>query len=338
MLGSAGALAAVAIALTAYFVQQKTQSPYDEAITYTRTHPPFTPKRTVEVSTATQLKAAIANLRPGDLVRATASFTVSGETVIDNRLSSPAEIDLTGVSFVYSGDANLPAVWLKNARNLRIFGGEASTGDTGGTCIVDYGSQHVLWWGFAAHDCGGSGFGAFTVGAAVDDNDFQGTITKVGQNLAWDPHAEKGTGLHGAILWDASTSYAFTNNRFAFYAHDIPVGACVSLGNPVSASASGNVLYEKCVNETEASTNQTSGNGLELWGDTDNLGLDVKYLEVENAEGYACWAGGLYSGQRLAGVRVKYGRASNTNLNPRYADENPWDQRAGVVYETIQGA
>src|SRR2546423_7146498 len=54
VVGSAGALAAVGIALGAYFVQQKTLSPYDEAISYTRTHPSFTPKRTVEVATATQ--------------------------------------------------------------------------------------------------------------------------------------------------------------------------------------------------------------------------------------------------------------------------------------------
>ena len=32
---------------------------------------------------------------------------------------------------------------------------------------------------------------------------------------------------------------------------------------------------------------QTGGNGLQLWGDTDTLGLDVKYLEVDNAQGRA---------------------------------------------------
>ena len=33
------------------------------------------------------------------------------QTVINNRLSSPAELDLTGVQFVYSGGQNTPAVW-----------------------------------------------------------------------------------------------------------------------------------------------------------------------------------------------------------------------------------
>jgi hypothetical protein len=338
VVGATGALVAVVIALAAYLGQQKTLSTYDEAISYTRTHPAFAAKRTVKVSTAAQLKAAIRNLRPGDFVRATASFTVPGETVIENRLSSPAEIDVTGVRFVYSGGADLPAVWLNNAKNLHIFGGDTSTADTGGACIVVYGSQRVLWWGFTAHDCGGSGLGAATVNAPVNRDDFQGTIWRVGQNLKWDPHAEKGTGLHGAILWDSEHTYAFTNNRFAFEMHDIPTGACVEIGNKKAAQAGGNVLYEKCVNATEVARIQTGGNGLQLWGYTDNLGLDVKYLEVDSAQGYALWGGGVYSGQTLSGVAVEHGRASHTNLNPRYAGQSPWDsgRGGGPMYGRVQ--
>ncbi|HEX5175157.1 MAG TPA: hypothetical protein VFV91_13550 [Gaiellaceae bacterium] len=312
---------------------------YANATAYTLQHPAFTPRRTIAVRNASGLRAAIANLQPGDLVKATASFTVSGITVIDNRLTSPAELDLDGVRFVYTGGANHPAVWLDNARNLYIYGGNLSTAGTGGTCLTDHGSQYVLWWGFYLHNCGGSGFAAFTAGASVDHNDFEGTVTKVGQTLAWDPHPEKGTGVHGAILWDANTNYAFTNNRFAFNAHDIPTGACVELGNDQpSAQASGNVLYEKCVNETEVASQQTGGNGLQLWGDTDTLGLDVKYLEVDNAQGRALDTQGLYPRRTLRGVTVEYGRASRTNLNPRFAGQNPWDSYGGVVYKQVRPA
>lgn len=312
---------------------------YENAISYTRQRPAFTPTRTVDVSNAAELGAAISNLRPGDLVKATTRFTVRGITVIKNRLSSPAELDLSGVRFVYSGGENHPAVWLNNALNLYIYGGSLSTAGTGGTCLTDHGSQHVLWWGFYLHDCGGSGFAAFSTGASVDHNDFEGTITNVGQTLAWDPHSEKGTGVHGAILWDANTNYAFTNNRFAFYAHDIPTGACVELGNDqYSSQAGGNVLYEKCVNETEVATRQTGGNGLQLWGDTNSLRLDVKYLEVENAQGRALDSRGLNLGQTLAGVTVEYGRASRTNRSPRYAGQSPWDTYGGVVYKRVRPA
>jgi hypothetical protein len=294
------------------------------------------------VSSASQLQSAISNLQPGDLVKATANFTVSSSSsnalVIKNRLSAPAVIDLTGhtVKFVYSGSRNYNAVWINNAQNLYIFGGDLSTADTGGNCLEVYGSQHVLWWGFTAHDCGGDGFQAQAIGGPVDHNDFQGTIWKVGQNLAWDPHTEKGTGLHAANLWDATQTGNFTNNRFAFYAHDIPVGACVEFGNNQPASqATGNTLYLKCVNETDVSTIQTGGNALQTWGDTNTLGLEVKYLEGDNLQGFAYRDSGVYSGQTAKGVTIEYGRASNTNQNSRYAGQNPWQHQFNEAYQDV---
>ena len=315
---------------------------YEQATSYTRTRPSFTPTRTVEVSNASQLRSAISGLQAGDLIKATAAFTVQGETVIKNRLSAPAELDLSGVRFVYGGGNNLPAVWVDNAQNLYIYGGDLSTADTGGTCLLDYASQHVLWWGFTAHDCGGGGVGIMAVKGPVSNDDFQGTIWKVGQNRNWDPHTEKGSGLHAALLDDSGSSYAFVQNRFAFYAHDIPTGACVEAGNSVKPSAAnGNVLYLKCVNETYVSTIQTGGNGLQLWGDLSNLGLDVKYLEVENAQGRALDTNGMYAGTGLGRVTVEYGRASNTNRNARLNEPKrrlPWDWRGGVVYKAVRPA
>ena len=317
---------------------------YDQAIAYTQTRPSFNPSRTVGVASASALQSAISNLQPGDLVKATASFTVSNSSspalVIKNRLSAPAEIDLTGVRIVYTGTQQVNAVWLNNASNLYIFGGDISTSDTGGVCLRVYGSQHVLWWGFNLHDCGATGFQAQAIGGPVDHDDFQGTIWKVGQNLAWDPHTEKGTGLHGANLWDANQTNAFTNNRFAFYAHDISVGACVEYGNNQGV-ATGNVLYLKCVNETEVAQTQTGGNALQLWGNIDNTTkatLKVKYLEGNNLQGFAYRDAGLSSGTDASGISIEYGRASSTNQNPRYAGQSPWDLSAGVVYKALQPA
>jgi hypothetical protein len=286
----------------------------------------------------------VANLQPGDLVRATADFTVTSSStgaalVISKRLSSPAVIDLSGhsVRFVYSGGLEYPAVWLNNASNIRIYGGEASTVDTGGACIKVYGSQHVTWWGFSAHDCGGDGFAAQAIGGPVDQNDFQGTFWKVGQNLAWDPHQEKGAGLHGANLWDANYTGNFTNNRFAFDMHDIPTGACVEFGNDQpSSQASGNILYLRCVNATFVSRTETGGNALQFWGDTNTLGLDVKYLEGDNLQGYALLDSGAYPGQTCNGVTVEQGHASNTNQDPRLSSKNPWDSAHGVVLRDVR--
>lgn len=312
---------------------------YDQAISYTQNRPSFNPTRTILVSTAAQLQSAISNLKPGDLVDATGSFTVSGETVIKNRLSAPAELDLSGVKFVNSSGANSPAVWLNNPSNLYIYGGDMSTADTGGQGILDAGGQHILWWGFTIHDTGSTGFASRALGGPVDNNDFQGTIWKVGQNLTWDPHSEKGTGEHAANLWDGATAGNFTNNRFAFYAHDIPTGACIEFGNDDPTSqATGNVVYLKCVNETEVALRQTGGNGLQFWGDTNTLGVQVKYLEVDTAEGRGLDSQGVSSGQSLAGVTVEYGQASKTNQNANLNEPNsglPWDRRDGVAYKNV---
>ena len=295
------------------------------------------------MSSAAELRAAISNLQPGDLVRATTSFTVSSSSsaalIIKNRLSAPAEIDLTGVKIVYTGTRQENGVWLNNASNLYIFGGDISTSNTGGVCLRDYGSQNVLWWGFNAHNCGATGFQAQAIGGPVDHDDFQGTISKVGQNLAWDPHAEKGTGLHAANLWDANQTANFTNNRFAFYAHDIPVGACVEFGNnQPSSQATGNVLYLKCVNASDVAQMQTGGNALQIWGDTKRLGLDVKYLEGKDLQGFCLRTNGISSGQTARGVIIEYGRATNTNQNPRYAGQGPWDSYGKVVYKRVRPA
>jgi hypothetical protein len=316
---------------------------YRKAISYTRNRPSFTPTRTVRVSSAAELRAAISNLQPGDLVKATTSFTVSNSSsaalIIKNRLSASAEIDLTGVKIIYTGTRQENGVWLNNASNLYIFGGDISTSNTGGVCLRDYGSQNVLWWGFNAHNCGATGFQAQAIGGPVDHDDFQGTISKVGQNLAWDPHAEKGTGLHAANLWDANQTGAFINNRFAFYAHDIPVGACVEFGNnQPSSQATGNVLYLKCVNASDVAQMQTGGNALQIWGDTKRLGLDVKYLEGKDLQGFCLRTNGISSGQTAKGVIIEYGRATNTNQNPRYAGQGPWDSYGHAIYKRVRPA
>lgn len=310
-------------------------SSYAGAISYVGARPSFAPRRTVAVGNAAALQAAITDLRAGDLVRASSSFTVSGETIISNRLSAPAVLDLTGVRFIYSGGQNVPAVWLNNASNVRIYGGDLSTADTGGACLSSFGGQYVTWWGFTAHDCGGSGAGLATVTAAAEHNDFQGTIWKVGQNLAWDPHVEKGSGLHCVNLDDGG-QYAFQDNRFAFYCHDIPTGAAIQYGSKNIAPVR-NTIYLKAVNLTFAAQSQTGGNAIQFWG-VNGQSADIKYLEVSNAQGYGLFDGGMYSGTSLSGVTLQDGHASGTNQNPRYTGQNPWDTSAGVVYKAVQPA
>lgn len=314
---------------------------YWSATAYTRTPPPFTPQRTVNVRSAPQLERAISNLRGGDLVRATASFSVSSTTgpalVIKDRLAGLAVIDLRGhrVTFVYSGGKNYSAVYLNNVENLRIYGGDLSTADTGGPCLTSYGGQHLTWWYLSAHDCGGSGAFISTVTGPSEHNDFNATIWKVGQNLKWDPHPEKGTGLHCVNLDDSKSGRPFQDNRFAFYCHDIPTGAAVEYGEKPSGSPPvDNTIYLLAKGLTEVAKYQTGGNGIQFWGVAGQSAV-IRFVQVDNAQGYALWDGGMASGARLNGITVDYGRASKTNLNPRYAGQNPWSGRLGEAYRNV---
>jgi hypothetical protein len=316
-------------------------SEYDRAISYTKTRAPFVPVRTIDVRSASQLRTAIRNLRPGDLVRATADFSVASATydalVIKNRLRSPAVIDLTGhtVKFVYSGKKNHSAVWLDNPKNLRIYGGDISTSDTGGACLTNHGGQHITWWYFTAHDCGGTGAGFSGGQAPTVHVDFNGTIWKIGQNLKWDPHNEKGTGLHCVNL-DDHNLYPFHDNRFAFYCHDIPTGAAIEYGASQRAYPKpvDNTVYLLAVNLTNVAKIQTGGNGIQFWG-VNGQSADIRFIQVKNAEGYALFDGGMNRGTNLRSVTVVDGRASNTNQNPRYEGQSPWSDRLGEVYQTV---
>jgi hypothetical protein len=335
---AAGASYGIDVALTA---NTTNISAYDQAIAYTKTRAPFSPARTIDVSSAAQLRSAIKNLRPGDLVRATTDVTVSSSSaealVIENRLSAPAVIDLTGhtVRLVYSGAEDYSAVLLDNPKNVRIYGGDLSTSDTGGDCLRSYGAQHVTWWNFTAHDCGGTGAALLGGQAPTEHDDFNGTIWKVGRHRAWDPHLEKGTGLHCVNL-DDNNIYPFRDNRFAFYCHDISSGAAIEYGAAHRATPKPvrNTIYLLAVNLTEVAKSQTGGNGIQFWG-VDGQAAAIRFIQVDNAQGYALWDGGMNAKTSLTGVTIVHGRASNTNQNPRYTGQNPWSDRLGEVYRAV---
>jgi hypothetical protein len=130
---------------------------------------------------------------------------------------------------------------------------------------------------------------------------------------------------------DDGGQYAFQDNRFAFYCHDIPVGAAVEYGSRAIAPVR-NKIYLKAVNLTFVSQIQTGGNAIQIWG-VNGQSADIKYLEVSNAQGYGLFDGGMYSGTTLSGITEEYGRASSTNLNPRYSGKCPWQTNKGVVYQ-----
>jgi hypothetical protein len=304
--------------------------------------------RQVDVSSQAQLQSAITNVRAGDLIKATTSFSVSGEFVINVNPTGPAVIDLgTGASavrFSYSGTSNLPSVWISDSSNLRIYGGDISgppAGSVGNGGVLVYHATNVLWWDFYIHDVTSTGLGLAPIGGPITGCDFQGEIARWGQNPSWDPHAEKGTGEHAANVADVSGG-VYTNNRLALYAHDGLTGAAIQIGNPSGAGQiSGNTIILKATNLQMRATSQVAGNALQEWGGVP-MQISVPYLDASNLQGRAVDANGVYSGVSQAGVVVAYGRATNTNLNSLLSSTEsgisattPWDPRHSTTYTDV---
>ena len=322
---------------------------YASAIAYTATRPAFNVLREVDVASQAQLESAVANIRAGDLVKATTGFAVDGEFQISVNPSGPAEIDLgTGanaVRFSYSGTSDLPSVWIVGASNLRIFGGDIHgppPGQLGGGEVTIYDASNILWWGFHIHDVPGTALNLAPVYGPINGCDLQGEIDHWGENPAGDPHAEKGTGVHAANVADV-TGAVYTNSRLALYAHDGPTGAAIQIGNPDgTGQISGDTIILKAVNLTKVATSQVAGNALQEWGGVP-MQINVPYLEAANLAGRAVDANGVYSGVSQTGVRIAYGRATNTNLNTYLAQTEssispttPWDPRHGTVFADAQ--
>lgn len=314
---------------------------------YTQSRPAFTATNTINVSDATSLRNAVANLKAGDLVKATADFTVSGSgtsnvLTINKQLSAPAVIDLSGhvVKLAYSGTAEESAVALLNPVNVRIYGGDLSTG-TGGACIAWFSGHDSLWWGFTAHNCGADGLRLFTGNTGypytgpVVNNDIEGDVSAFGQNRNWDNHNEKCTGLHGANVADGNF-FPMTGNRIALNVHDSACeGAGISFGSNQSSNIPDrNTIILACSNLTFVSTIQTGGNCYQTWG-YGNRNTDIKYLSATDLAGHPYFANGLYSGVSLASDSVDYGRALNVRQNSRYAGDRNWDTKGGTAFRDV---
>lgn len=318
---------------------------YASATAYTRSPPPFPAKRTRRVDSEPALRKALATLRAGDRVIATAPFSVDGEVVITARLRRPGALVELGtgssaVRFDSGSDRALPAIWIHGTTNLRLVGGDVTNPHGGDGVDISGPTSHVTWWGFSIHDVGGSGLGVLPAHGPTVDLDLEGSVTRWGREPKRDPHRIKGTGVHAAILADVEGA-VFDRNRIAIDAHDGP-GDAIEIGNPTTAGEiRGNTIILAARRLYFRATSGVAGNGLQLWGRVP-VQADVTYLVTRDTEGRAVDANGVSEGVSMSGVHVLYGRAFGCCKNPRLAatepqldPTEPWDPRFGVRYSNV---
>jgi hypothetical protein len=302
--------------------------------------PVFVPKRRIAVSSVQAFWAAWNSIAPGDEIDVS-GVDFSGETILTNKaLPGWAEVRFgAGTTFTGVAGADLPAVWIKADSHVRFVGGTV-TNPNGSAGILVYDSSWVTWLGFVIRDTGGSGLMVQGITRANTHLDFEGDISHWGMDLDLDPHAEKGTGLHGALLADAY--YGVEESRFVLTLHDGATGDGVEAGGARPTDVfRDNTLYLRCSNLTMEATRQVAGNCLEFWGEN-VTGNTVGYLAATHLAGRALDANGMYPGQSLRSDVIEYGRAAKTNLNPMLgrtesgvAAANPFDPRFGMRFRNV---
>ncbi len=285
--------------------------------------PPFTPSRTIVVRTRHGFDAAWARLRPGDSLEVR-GVVFTGKVVLHKSLSAPAEVRFDpDVRFVGApAGTQLPAVWVHDSANIRLFGGDITgAGDAG---IRFDGDSDVLWWDFDVHDTAGTGI---LVHGTESGLDLRGTVTNCGLDLSLDPHAQKGTGNHGVNL--SGDGGTIANSRFVFAVHDQPYGAAVEVQGVQNSKLYLDARRITFNVDTEPpgpdGVRQVAGNAVQIWGEG-TTNLEIPYLYAEDLAGRAVDVGsGLDSSN--GGIVVDYARTVRARLRPVYQPSQAIDYR-----------
>ena len=267
----------------------------------------FSAARTVGVADATALRNALAGLRAGDMVRATAPFSVTGATLlIRAQLASLAVIDLHGVTIRTGTAGSLEhAVAIVGAQNVWVTGGDVST--QGNVCLWFQDTVSVTWRDVDVHDCAGTGVMAQGITRAQTGLDIHARVWNAGTAYTrLDPHADQGTGVHGAYIGGASYP---TSGRFAFDVRDQAVGAAVQAG----ANLVDSDIWVRAARITRVASSQVAGNALQLWGAVRNV--RVRWLAAQDLAGRGIETDGLTGG---SGIVVDYARTDRARLSPEY--------------------
>lgn len=280
--------------------------------------------RAIVISSASQFVTAMASAAAGQTYDVLGTVKIPGEFTGWNRVVAGGVVNVVfepGAGFTGGGGAQLPAVWIKGSGGWRIWGGTI-TNSSGGGVLVYAMPGPFTWTGFSSTQTAMTGVSVFPVGGNISNLTLAGVSGSSSQNLAYDPHLEKGTGLHAWNLADA-TGGIVQNSTFACDILNQATGAGVEIE---TNRVSNVVVYARAVNLgfplpgttwNGYAQSQVAGNVIQLWGGSAPGKLDIRYAEGNDIQGRIVETNGVASGSDLSLVDVAYGRASGQIL------ENP---------------
>lgn len=270
------------------------------------------------------------------------------------------------VKFAYTGSTiGFSGLYVHDISNLAIYGGTYTSGLNGGSAITMYSNSNCYFLDAYVNVAGGSGIlcsGQTTSGAlgSIANLKMRLEVNRFAMNPTnADPHLDKGSGVHGAIMHGAQA--AFSNCEIAIYAHD-PLrpgevvngiaypegggGSAIEIGNDTGGPITGNKYYVlaenllmNCTGTNPGSNGnkQTGGNAVNLWGSLHIDGDQFIWVEGNNLSGQVIHATGENWKLGSPPIEVVHGRHSNTNQawpnNSLSSQTDPYNRQYTIVYD-----
>lgn len=289
------------------------------------------------VTTLASMQSALNALQAGDDLLVS-GVTIPGTLRFPHKFSRYARVTFDH-SCVFSGYQGAwqqsDNIYLPDTHYLQLVfeQGCKIINEKGNRNVAVFGGDHIVLDGFSMGHCGGTCFQSSPVNAPLTNFWYRGEVFDGGHNAAaWDPHNEKGSGVHGMYLANGKNGLLHTG-LIALYTHDHSAGAGdLQFGHDTGKCGpilpKDVELYIKAKNNSFVSKIQTGGNATQVWGSL-GTGIVYKVIEADNLQGKAFWCNALGGTPE---IKILAGIATRCVQNPRWKGQSPWDKHPGVTY------
>jgi len=286
--------------------------------------------RAITVSSARAFSRAVRRAKAGQTINVLRNVLIPGEFKGFNRVVGGGTVNVVfqpGAGFTGNAGTQNPAVWIHDSGGWRIWGGTIVNPSGDGLQFYSLPGPFA-WTGFSVGQTAGAGVDVFPTDGDISGLTLAGVVGSSSQNIEWDPHAEKGTGVQAWNIADA-TGGIVRDSTFAADTLNQATGAAVEIETDRISNV---VLYARAkhlgfalpgTTWTGDAQEQTAGNVVQLWGGTPPGRLDIRYLEGNDIQGRLLETVGVYGGADLSQVSVDYGRATGPILQNPFCQGSP---------------
>jgi hypothetical protein len=297
----------------------------------------------IVITSASQFRKAMKKAKAGETYEVRGNVEISGTFNGWNRVIRGGVVNVIfdkGAGFVGGKGRDNASVFVHRAGGWRIWGGRISNPTGGGLRFYSLPGPFT-WTGFVVRDTADTGVAVYPVDGDITHLTLVGSSGSSSQNLDYDPHEEKGTGLHAWNLADATGGYV-SDSTFAADTVDQATGAAVEV--QTDRIGSNVVLYARArhlgfalpgTSWTGDAKSQVAGNVVQLWDEGGKAGsLDIRYAEGNDIQGRILDTNGC-SGD-LSAVKLEYGRATGPILQNPLVSKVAYQAKNGLQLGDVQ--